>query len=72
MKDGEPIIGKEITYFEKLWTINQFHMVKDNPELYVELYDGWNRLNVTWSNVRPILEKRGLGDSGTVATQRQI
>lgn len=47
-------------------------MVKDNPELYVELYDGWNRLNVTWSNVRPILEKRGLGDSGTVATQRQI
>ena len=72
MKDGLPIIGKEITYNNKLWTINQFHMVQNNPELYVELYDGWSRLNVMWSNIRPILEKRGLGDYGTVSTQQQI
>jgi len=63
MRDGTPIVGKEITYNEKLWTINQFYMVPNNPELYVELYDGWNRLNVTWSNIKPVLEKRGLGDT---------
>jgi hypothetical protein len=47
MRDAFKVIGKEIDYRGKTWKINEFYYVPNNPDIYVELYDG----NV-WMNVR--------------------
>jgi len=46
MRDAFPIIGKEIIYNNKMWTIKKFYYVPNNPNIYVALFDGSVTMNV--------------------------
>ena len=55
MRDAFKIIGKEIYYKGKIWVINEFYYVPNNPDIYVELYDGSIRMNVRLDNIRELI-----------------
>lgn len=61
MRDAFPIIGKQITYNKKVWTIKQFYYVPNNPEIYVGLFDGDVMMNVRLSDVKTYITKEGVG-----------
>lgn len=55
MRDALKIIGKEIDYKGKTWTINEFYYVPNNPDIYVELYDGNIRMNIRLSKIENLI-----------------
>lgn len=57
MRDAFPIIGKEITYNNKMWTIKEFYYVPNNPNIYVDLFDGISRLNVVLKEISELITK---------------
>jgi hypothetical protein len=57
MRDAFPIIGKEITYNNKMWTIKEFYYVPNNPNIYVVLFDGISRLNVVLKEISELITK---------------
>lgn len=61
MRDAFPIIGKEITYNKKVWTIKQFFYVPGNPEIYVGLSDGNVMMNVRLTDIKQHIFKEGVG-----------
>jgi hypothetical protein len=46
MRDANKVIGKEIDYMGSQWIINDLYYVPNNPNIYVELYNGKIRMNV--------------------------
>ena len=57
MRDGVTIKGKEIIYESKTWIINEFYYVPNNPNIYVELYDGSKRMNVMLDDIKSLMVK---------------
>jgi len=57
MRDAFTIIGKEITYNNKMWTIKEFYYVPNNPNIYVVLFDGISRLNVVLKEISELITK---------------
>ncbi len=57
MRDAFPILGKEITYNNKMWTIKEFYYVPNNPNIYVALFDGISRLNVVLKEISELITK---------------
>jgi hypothetical protein len=57
MRDAFPITGKKITFNDKVWTIKEFYYVPNNPNLYVELYDGKSRMNVIMDSIMDLIIK---------------
>jgi hypothetical protein len=57
MRDGVAIKGKEIEYTNKTWIINEFYYVPNNPNIYVELYDGSVRMNVMLDDIKSLIVK---------------
>jgi len=57
MRDAFKIKGKEINYMGAKWVINDFYYVPNNPNLYVELYDGKSRMNVIMDSIRDLIIK---------------
>ena len=55
MRDATTVIGKEIDYMDKTWTINEFYYVPNYPDIYVELYDGNIRMNVRLSKIEDLI-----------------
>ena len=55
MRDGVTIKGKEIIYESKTWIINEFYYVPNNPNIYVELYDGSKRMNVMLDDIKSLI-----------------
>ena len=51
MRDAYKVIGKEIDYMDKTWTINEFYYIPNYPDIYVELYDGNLRMNVMLNKI---------------------
>ena len=58
MRDAFPITGKKITFNDKVWTIKEFYYVPNNPNLYVELYDGKSRMNVIIDSIKDLITKQ--------------
>jgi hypothetical protein len=57
MRDAFPIIGKEITYNNKMWTIKKFYYVPNNPNIYVALFDGISQMNVVLKEISELITK---------------
>ena len=57
MRDAFPIIGKEIIYNNKMWTIKEFYYLPNNPNIYVALFDGISRLNVVLKEISELITK---------------
>jgi hypothetical protein len=55
MRDAFKVIGKEIEYMDKTWTINDFYYVPTNPDIYVELYNGSYRMNVRLDVIKHLI-----------------
>jgi hypothetical protein len=58
MRDAFKIKGKEIDYMGTKWVINDFYYVPNNPNLYVELYDGKSRMNVIIDLIKDLITKQ--------------
>jgi len=58
MRDAFKIKGKEIKYMGTKWVINDFYYVPNNPNLYVELYDGKSRMNVIIDSIKDLITKQ--------------
>ena len=57
MRDAFIIKGKEINYMEPNWVITELYYVPNNPNLYVELYDGKSRMNVILDSIKHLIIK---------------
>ena len=57
MRDAFIIKGKEINYMEAKWVITELYYVPNNPNLYVELYDGKSRMNVILDSIKHLIIK---------------
>jgi hypothetical protein len=57
MRDAFIIKGKEINYMGTNWVITELYYVPNNPNLYVELYDGKSRMNVELKSVKDLIIK---------------
>jgi hypothetical protein len=55
MKDAYSIIGKEVYYKEKTWTVKDFFYVPNNTNIYVGLRSGGITLNVILDDVMSLL-----------------
>ena len=55
MRDAFRIIGKEINYMNRTWKINDFYYVPNNPNIYVELYNGNIRMNVMLDAIKDLI-----------------
>ena len=55
MRDAFRIIGKEINYMNRTWKINDFYYVPNNPNIYVELYNGNIRMNVMLDTIKDLI-----------------
>lgn len=55
MRDAFKVIGKKIDYKGKTWKINEFYYVPNNPDIYVELYDGSVWMNVRLDNIKDLI-----------------
>jgi hypothetical protein len=55
MRDAFKVIGKQINYMNKTWTINDFYYVPTNPDIYVELYNGDYRMNVRLESIKDLI-----------------
>ncbi len=55
MRDAFKVIGKEIDYKGKTWKINEFYYVPNNPDIYVELYNGDYRMNVRLESIKDLI-----------------
>lgn len=55
MRDAYSIIGKEVYYKEKTWTVKDFFYVPNNANIYVGLRSGGITLNVVLDNVMSLL-----------------
>lgn len=59
MRDGIIIKGKEIFYKDKLWIINEFYYVENNPNIFVKLYDGSRSMNVMLDDIKSLIVIKG-------------
>lgn len=59
MRDGIIIKGKEILFKDKLWVINEFYYVEDNPNIFVKLYDGNKSMNVMLDDIKSLIVMKG-------------
>lgn len=59
MRDGIIIKGKEILFKDKLWVINEFYYVEDNPNIFVKLYDGSRSMNVMLDDIKSLIVMKG-------------
>jgi hypothetical protein len=57
MRDAFIIKGKEINYMETNWVITELYYIPNNSNLYVELYDGKSRMNVTLDSIKHLIIK---------------
>jgi len=57
MRDAFIIKGKKINYMETNWVITELYYVPNNPNLYVELYDGTSRMNVILDTIKHLIIK---------------
>ena len=57
MRDAITIKGKEIDYLNRLWVINEFYYVPNNPNIYIELLSNGMRLNVNLEDIKPLITK---------------
>ena len=57
MRDAFTIKGKKIKYMETNWVITELYYVPNNPNLYVELYDGKSRMNVELESIKDLIIK---------------
>ena len=55
MRDAFRIIGKEINYMNRTWKINDFYYVPNNPNIYVELFNGNIRMNVMLDTIKDLI-----------------
>lgn len=55
MRDAFLIKGKEINYMDTNWVITELYYVPNNPNLYVELFDGKSRMNVVLDSIRDLI-----------------
>lgn len=55
MRDAYSIIGKEVYYKEKTWTVKDFFYVPNNENIFVGLTDGNVTLNVILDDVMSLL-----------------
>ena len=55
MRDAYSIIGKEVYYNEKTWTVKDFYYVPNNPNLYVKLSDGKKNMNVLLKEIKELI-----------------
>ena len=55
MRDAFLIKGKEINYMDTNWVITELYYVPNNPNLYVELYDGKSRMNVILDSIKDLI-----------------
>jgi hypothetical protein len=55
MRDAFKVIGKEIEYMDKTWTINDFYYVPTNPDIYVELFNGGYKMNVKLDVIKDLI-----------------
>jgi hypothetical protein len=55
MRDAYSIIGKEVYYKEKHWTVKDFFYVPNNVNIFVGLTSGGVTLNVTLDDVMSLL-----------------
>jgi len=55
MRDAFIIKGKEINYMDTNWVITELYYVPNNPNLYVELYDGKSRMNVILDSIKDLI-----------------
>jgi|LakMenE01Jun11ns_1017448.scaffolds.fasta_scaffold9897357_5 hypothetical protein len=55
MRDAFKVIGKEIDYKGKTWKINEFYYVPNNPDIYVELFNGSYRMNVRLEVIKDLI-----------------
>jgi hypothetical protein len=55
MRDALKVIGKVIDYMDDTWTVNEFYYVPNNPNIYVELYNGKVRMNVRLDSVKDLI-----------------
>ena len=55
MRDAYSIIGKEVYYKEKHWTVKDFFYVPNNKNIFVGLTSGGITLNVTLDDVMSLL-----------------
>ena len=57
MRDAFTIKGKKINYMGTNWVITELYYVPNNPNLYVELYDGKSRMNVVLESIKDLIIK---------------
>jgi hypothetical protein len=57
MRDAITIKGKEIDYLNRLWVINEFYYVPNNPNIYIELLSNDMRLNVNLEDIKTLITK---------------
>jgi len=57
MRDAFVIKSKEINYMGTNWVITELYYVPNNPNLYVELYDGKSRMNVELESIKDLIIK---------------
>ena len=57
MRDAITIKGKEIDYLNRLWVINEFYYVPNNPKIYIELLSNGMRLNVSLEDIISLITK---------------
>ena len=57
MRDAITIKGKEIDYLNRLWVINEFYYVPNNPNIYIELLSNGMRLNVNLEDIKSLITK---------------
>ena len=55
MRDAFLIKGKEINYMDTNWVITELYYVPNNPNLYVELFDGKSRMNVVLDSIKDLI-----------------
>ena len=55
MRDAFKVLGKEIDYKGKTWKINEFYYVPNNPDIYVELFNGSYRMNVRLEVIKDLI-----------------
>jgi hypothetical protein len=57
MRDAFVIKSKKINYMGTNWVITELYYVPNNPNLYVELYDGKSRMNVELESIKDLIIK---------------
>ena len=55
MRDAYSLIGKEVYYKEKTWTVKDFYYVPNNENIFVGLTSGGITLNVFLDDVMSLL-----------------